>query len=35
MKEVEKEILTLEEDLTQTEMRLDVEALFQSVFFRG
>ena len=27
MNEVEKEILTLEEELTQTEMRLDVEAL--------
>jgi len=27
MNEVEKEILTLEQELTQTEMRLDVEAL--------
>jgi len=27
MNEVEKEILTLEEELTQTEMRLDVDAL--------
>ena len=27
MNEVEKEILTLEEELTQTEMRVDVEAL--------